>query len=290
MTSGPGSASVGPKGKGMRIRRPSLVVLALVLFSCRGLAQFTARELAQRPDWETFLRQAEIVKQEQMAFEQGVTEPWRLTLRQGKTVRRAIWKDAMGVRGGYLEGWRYEIAAYIVDQLLGVGMVPPTVEKARVGRPGSCQLWIDGTALLRDLSPKAANRDAFASDAWKDAGYIAQFFDNLIGNEDRHSGNVLVTRDFRAILIDHSRTFRVGESFVEGIPFSDKNVPPDQLMRRLPRDLVDRTAALGETSVREALEGLLSEAEIAAVMARRDLLLLEVRKIIGRYGEASVLY
>ncbi|MBN2265523.1 MAG: hypothetical protein JW775_06890, partial [Candidatus Aminicenantes bacterium] len=232
----------------------------------------------------------EIVKQEQMAFEQGVTEPWRLTLRQGKVVRRAIWKDAMGVRGGYLEGWRYEIAAYIMDKLLGVGMVPPTVEKARAGRPGSCQLWIDGTALLRDLNRKAAKRDALGSEAWKDAGYIAQFFDNLIGNEDRHTGNVLVTRDFRTILIDHSRTFRVGQSFVEGIPFSDKNVPPDELMRRLPRGLVDRTAALSEPAVRKALEGLLSDTEIGAVMARRDLLLLEVRKIIDRFGEANVLY
>ncbi len=96
------------------------------------------------------------------------------------------------------------------------------------------------------------------SRAWKDVGFIAQFFDNLIGNEDRHQGNVLVTRNFRGILIDHSRTFRVGKSF--------------------------------EQALRDALSGLLSETEIQAVVARRKILLLEVGKIVDRYGGRSVLY
>jgi hypothetical protein len=274
----------------MKVRSLLRLLPAILILVGSGQAQFTAGELAQRPQLEAFLLQAEIVEEERIAFEQGVTEPWKLTLRQGQVVMRAIWKDAMGVRGGYLEGWRYEIAAYIMDKILGVGMVPPTVERVREGRPGSCQLWVDGTRLFRDLNKEAANREEFASEGWRNAGYIAQFFDNLIGNEDRHTGNVLVTRDFRAILIDHSRTFRVGKSFVEGIPFSDQNVPPDDLMRRLPRALVDKTSALSELSLRDALGGLLSETEIRAVLARREILLLEVRKIIDRFGERDVLY
>jgi len=266
------------------------LVLAAPLLAGPAPAQFTAGDLAPRPRWETFLEEAEVVKQEQLAFEQGVTEPWKLTLRQGGVVRSAIWKDATGVRGGYLEGWRYEVAAYIVDKLLDLGMVPPTVTRVWEGRAGSCQLWIDGTALYRDLVRKPENEAAFRSDAWQDAGYISQFFDNLIGNEDRHQGNVLVTRDFRAILIDHSRTFRVGKSFVEEIPFSAKNVGPDELMRRLPRALVGRTAALDEKTFRDALASYLSETEIQALLARQRLLLHEVRRIVGRFGERNVLY
>lgn len=274
----------------MAVRRALFLALLLAFAARDGTAQFTSRELAQRAEWEGFLGQAEVVKEVQMSFEQGVTEPWRLTLRRGGVVRRAIWKDATGVRGGYLEGWRYEIAAYIVDKLLGVGMVPPTTLRVLHGGPGSIQLWIDNTSLLRDLAKKNANQEAFRSDAWKNAGYIAQFFDNLIGNEDRHTGNVLVTRDFRTILIDHSRTFRIGERFVEDIPFSEKNVPPGELMRRLPRALVERTSALSERELREALEDLLSEAEIRAVVARQRILLDEVGRIIARYGERDVLY
>jgi hypothetical protein len=101
---------------------------------------------------------------------------------------------------------------------------------------------------------------------------------------------VLVTRDFRAILIDHSRTFRVGKDFVEAIPFSEKNMPREDLMRRLPRVLVERTAALDEKALRAALGDLLSDAEIQAVLARQRILLHEVRRIVARYGERAVLY
>ena len=254
----------------MEMRR-SLCLLSCIfpLLAGPSRAQFTARDLAQRPDWEAFLREAEIVGQEKMSFEQGVTEAWKLTLRQGGVVRRAIFKDAMGVRGGYLEGWRFEIAAYVVDKLLDLGMVPPTVRRVWEGRPGSCQLWIEGTALLRDLAKEPENQESLSSRAWKDVGFIGQFFDNLIGNEDRHQGNVLVTRNFRGILIDHSRTFRVGKSFIEGIPFSETNVPAEELMRRLPRALVERAESLSEQDLRDALSDLLTEAEIQAIVARQ---------------------
>jgi hypothetical protein len=274
----------------MNVRRSLGCFLVVPFLLCSGRAQFTAKELAQRPRWEVFLKDAEIVKQEQLSFEQGVTEPWMLILRKGDVVRKAVWKDAIGVRGGYLEGWRYEIAAYVVDKILDLGMVPPTVKRVREGRTGSCQLWIDHTALYRDLAKKDGSQEAFVADDWKNVGYLAQFFDNLIGNEDRHPGNVLVTRDFRGILIDHSRTFRIGPSFVEAIPFSGKNVPPEELMRRLPRTLVEKTAALGEKTLREALADLLTEAELQAVLARQKILLLEVRRIVDRYGENNVLY
>jgi hypothetical protein len=168
--------------------------------------------------------------------------------------------------------------------------VPPTVTRVREGRPGSCQLWIDRTGLYRDLVKKPENQEAFRSADWKDVGYISQFFDNLIGNEDRHTGNVLVTRDLRGILIDHSRTFRAGPAFVQAIPFSAKNVAPEDLMRRLPRALVDRASALTEEELRGAVGDLLTEAEIKAVLARRKLLLDEVRRICDRFGERDVLY
>lgn len=274
----------------MNIKRSVLIALGAAIVAGSAAGQFTSRDLARRAEWETYLVEAEVVQEEQIPFEQGVTEPWQVTLRRDGVVRRAIWKDATGVRGGYLEGWRYEIAAYAVDKLLGIDMVPPTVLRVLHGRPGSIQLWIDDTSLFRDLQKRPENAEAFGSDAWKNAGYIAQFFDNLVGNEDRHTGNVLVTRDFRAILIDHSRTFRVGPRFTEAIPFSEKNVAADDLMRRLPRKLVERTAALSERDLRGALADLLSETEIQAVLSRQRLLLDEVRRIVARFGERDVLY
>ena len=132
--------------------------------------------------------------------------------------------------------------------------------------------------------------ESFRSEGWKKAGYVAQLFDDIVGNEDRHTRNVLVTADFRAILIDHSRTFRTMKSFVEGVPFSDRNVPPANLLRKLPRGLVQSVRDLSEGGLREAVGDLLSDEEIRAVLSRREILLLEIGKVFGRFGEADVLY
>ena len=47
---------------------------------------------------------------------------------------------------------------------------------------------------------------------------LQQRFDNLIGNEGLHIGNVLITPDVRSFPILHSRTFRTTADFTEKIP------------------------------------------------------------------------
>ena len=158
------------------------MVASVFLAVVPARAQFTAAELAARSDWEAFLREAAIVDKVQMDREQGVTRPWKLTLRRGDVVRHALWKDASGIRGGFWEGWKYEIAAYLLDKRLGLGMVPPTVEKAIDGRPGSCQLWIEGTERYGDMLAAGKGLECFRSDGWTKVGYVAQLFDDLVGN------------------------------------------------------------------------------------------------------------
>ena len=256
-----------------------------------ALGQFTAAELAARSDWETFLREAEIVDRVQMEREEGVTRPWKLTLRRGEVVRHALWKDASGIRGGFWEGWKYEIAAYLLDKRLGVGMVPPTVEKALDGRPGSCQLWIEGAALYGDMLAARQGLESFRSEGWKKAGYVAQLFDDIVGNEDRHTRNVLVTADFRAILIDHSRTFRTMKSFVEGVPFSDKNVPAGEPPAKAAARRSCRTSG---TCPRERFgkpSGICFRKRRSALCSPGGRSCSSrSAKVVERFGEADVLY
>lgn len=277
-----------------RSRRARAAVLALLgLLAVPSLkAQFTAEEVAERPFWEAFLREAEIVGRQAIGRDQGVTRPWKLILRHQGRVGFALWKNPTGIRAGYLEGWTYEIAAYLVDKLLGLHMVPPTVERDFFGYVGSCQLWIDGTSRYNDLliAGRERDREAFRSEPWRKAGYAAQLFDNLIGNQDRHLANILVTPDHRAILIDHSRAFRTTRDFVEKLPFSERTVPAGELMRKLPRAVWQRVSALTEEELKEAVGPWLTAEEVRAVMARKRLLVAEVKRIIARYGEEDVLY
>jgi len=74
-------------------------------------AQFTEEEIAERPKWEEFLLNANIIKEVQIKSE-AVTNPWHLTLELDGVTNDALWKDVQGRVKGYIEGWKYEIAAY----------------------------------------------------------------------------------------------------------------------------------------------------------------------------------
>lgn len=279
--------------KGFRLAAPAILaasIAALALARVPLAAQFTPAELAEHDRWEVFLRTARIAGAEQLDIERGVTEPWKLRLEKDGVTRHGLWKNTMGELHGHLESWKHEIAAYRLDRLLGIGMVPPTVERRFRGSGGSCQLWIENTVLLGIRIERSPDDDVFATRRWRRTVYIVQLFDNLIGNEDRHRGNVLVTADDRQILIDHSRTFRTTKEFTEALPFREETIDAAQVMRELPRALVDKVRSLTEAELRSAVGKYLTAREIRAVMARRDLLLAEIDRIIAKYGEASVLY
>lgn len=157
---------------------------------------------AEPPPWpdavrlEAFLRQARVVGRVKIGA--GITESVRLTLEQAEKRRDAIFKKVDSPH----DSWRYEVAAYELDKLLGLGMVPPTVERRIKGRRGCLQLWVEGVTLrhLRDPVP--------AIDSWRQQVSRMWLFDDLAANTDRHLNNALVSPDYRLVLIDNSRSFR----------------------------------------------------------------------------------
>lgn len=252
--------------------------------------QFTSAELAQRETWEDFLRTAEVVSSRQLSGSQAVTSPWVLTLRKGDVTHRALWKNAQGRMGGFWEGWTYEIAAYLLDKHLGLGMVPPTVERVFRDEKGSCQFWVDDCMSLREREEKRIKMPLIKVFGWNRATYLQRLWDNLIANEDRHSNQILITPDWRMVLIDHSRSFRTSGRFTKTLLYSARSPDGPKLMSELPRALVERVKALDVETVRAAAGKYLSEAEARAVIVRRDLILLEIDRIIQANGEDKVLY
>jgi hypothetical protein len=252
--------------------------------------QFLPEELAQREKWEKFLETANIVARRQIVGSEAVTSPWVLTLKLGDVEHRALWKNAEGRMGGFWEGWTYEIAAYRIDKLIGLGMVPPTVERRVEGDRGSCQYWVDDCISLRDRDQKGIKMPPGRVFAWNRATYLQRLFDNLIANEDRHKNQVLITKDWRMILIDHSRSFRTSAKFTKGLIYSAKSPEGPMLMSELPRSVYDRVKALDLAAVRQAVGEYLSDEEVRAVLVRRDLILAEIDRLIRVNGEKKVLY
>lgn len=259
-------------------------------FHFLSIAQFTPEEIAEDAKWEEFLKTAEITGKRQLGGGEAVTAPWSLALEKDGIKRNALWKNPEGLLEGYLEGWKWEIAAYRLDRYLELNMVPPTVEREFQGKRGCCQLWV--TAEM-DLRRKAREKIKTPFDKvyyWNNATYLHRAFDNLIANEDRHYGNILITKDWRMILIDHSRSFRTSKKFSTELIYTEKHIEGPKIMRKLPRAFVEKLKALNFELMKDIVGKYLTDKEIEAVLMRRDLILKEIDKLIKKHGEAEVLY
>lgn len=284
-----------PRGRN-QMRQKFIFMIALsLLFVYFPLAygQFLPEEIAQRANWEEFLQTAGIVRFEDIG--EGVTKPIKVYLKKGETETKACWKNPRGIQAGFLEGWQYEIAAYELDKLLGLNMVPVTVERELNGKPGALSLWATSEySLLKIMEEKIEIPEAVGEQV-DNMKYLTRAWDSLIANDDRTQQNILYTKDWRTIIIDHSRAFRSSKEFTEKLMFGRNGLKKTAegrllLFRRLPRSFVEKVKGMDLRSIKEAVGSYLTDKEIDAVLKRKVLLLAEIDLMIKENGEAKVLY
>lgn len=273
------------------MKRKIFITLILFLFivqSFEAKAQFTPSEIAQREELEELLKTAEIIEHRDIG--EGVTKPIRLFLKKGDVEASGAWKNPSGRMYGFLEGWQYEIAAYEMDKLLGLNLVPPTVEREFKGKKGSLQLWVELEMSDLDRMERKIDIPPSKSDNWSKMKYLTRAFDSLIANEDRTQENIRYTKDWRTILIDHSRAFRSSKKFTKQLMFGKNGIKGAKLFRALPREFVEKVKALNFEIVKKAVGPYLKDKEIEAILIRKELLLKEIEEMIKEKGEGKVLY
>jgi hypothetical protein len=276
------------------MKRKAIILSALIIvlgFSVQSIAQFTPEELAEREKWEKFLKDAEVIDSEQPWKDiEARTNPWRLTLEQNGVKHRAIWKDAQGRMRGFIENWKWEIAAYRLDKYLGLNMVPPTVEREFQRKRGSCQFYVENTPTLLVVQNEKRKKPSYKIYPFNLALYKQRAFDNLLYNKDRHLNQFLITDDWRIILIDHSRSFETTKKSTKKLIYDEKFAEGPRLMSQLPRTLVEKLREMNQEVIREVVGEYLTDKEIEAVLARRDLIIQWIEKRIKEVGEDKVLY
>lgn len=260
-----------------------LLVFAVPLFTSVPFtsAQETATKapasaktwLESRQAYEDYLRSAEVIKMEEIGL--GVTKPRRAYLAPGGLVDRMAWKTITpGIHQGFWESYKSEIAAYELDKLLGLDMIPPTVERRVKGEIGAAVMWASPTKSFKDLGgPPAAPPDTLA--AWSRQLIGAKMFDNLICNIDPNLGNWLVDPAWNLVLIDHTRSFTTKKDMVHQ-------------MTRIDQDLWERMKALTVESLTPALGKWIGSREVRAIIERRDRMQVVVDKLVAAKGPAAV--
>jgi hypothetical protein len=221
--------------------------------------------LDQRTQIEEYLKTAEIVSMEELKV--GVTRPKRAMLTPGGLVEAIAFKNVPPGRAtGYWESYKSEIAAYELDKILGLDMVPPTVEKRVKGDKGAAVMWCTNTKSFKDFGGVPTAPPAhFAS--WNRQLAKAKMFDNLIGNMDPNLGNWLVDPAWNLILIDHTRAFTSDKAMVH------------KKMDRIDGELWDKMKALTVESLTPVLSPWIGKSEIKAVIQRRDAMAADYEKL-----------
>jgi len=181
-------------------------------------------------------------------------------------------RSQQGTEFNFRDYWAFNVAAYKIDRLIGLGLVPVSVERRWKTAPAAYSWWLDdvlmeeGDRLKRKTSPPNLVR-------WNEQMQMVRLFDQLIANIDRNLGNLMITNDWTIWAIDHTRAFRT----------NSKLKTPGNIAR-CDREIFARLKQLDKTSLKNAVQGHLQPYEIESVLKRRD----EIVDIIEKRGEAGL--
>ena len=168
---------------------------------------------------------------------------------------------------------------YRLDRLLNLNMVPVSVERKIRGKTAAMTWWVEDVEMMERERREKKIRPPRIED-WMDQNMQARVFNEFVYNTDANLGNLLVTKDWKLVLIDFSRSFRWHKELRQ-----PKNLKTGKLDRRL----YDGMRALKMSDAEERLGDMLIEPEIEGLMARRDKIVAYFDQQIAEKGEIYVL-
>lgn len=260
----------------MRFGRATFLALSLLWITNPGLVAQQSPAPASTPapsapelslaEREVFLSKARITKTRGVNI--GVTGTVRATLSDGKVTHDASiqtidefkqrFESTQGTEFNFTDAWRYNVAAYRLNRLLDLGMIPPSVERSFQGKSASFTWWVDD--VLMDEGARLKQKQHVPDPRrWNEQMWHVRLFDQLIYNVDRNLGNLLIDKGWEIWMIDHTRAFRL---------LKELKAPGNIAM--VDRGVLDRLKTLDRAALDTKLEHYLSDLEKKALLDRRD--------------------
>jgi len=215
---------------------------------------------------EQFLKDAKIGKV--TGVRKGITGTQRATLTDGVRTHdasiqvidesRPRFESMRRTEFNFRDYWGYNVAAYRMGVLLGLDMIPPSVSRRFRHHDAAFTWWIDDIVMDEQGRRKSGIRPPDPA-SWAAQIHMLRVFDELIANTDRNQGNMLIDRQWKIWLIDHTRAFRTSRQLLA-----------PRAIRRCERTLLAKMKALTLEAMEAELEPHLTGSEMQAVLARRD--------------------
>lgn len=268
------------------------LVLAFLLVSSGAAATFAQPRSAAPPaaqaavapaapaalsqaEQEQFLLKAKVVKTK--GAKKGITGTTRATLSDGTTthdasiqtvdIASARYETNRGTELNFRDYWAYNVAAYRLGVLLGLDSIPPSVARRYRTKEASFTWWVDDV-MMDEEGRKKDNVSPPDTKYWLAQNDIIRVFDALIANVDRNQGNVLIDKQWKVWMIDHTRAFRLTEE-PKGL----------QALLRCEKTLFAKMKALTAESIKAELDDYLSGFEMDAILKRRDAIVARLESI-----------
>ena len=220
-----------------------------------------------------FLRSAAVISIKPVGS--GVTGARKVLLDRDGLRVHAVFRDVRiesvhelptGTKIPFRDDCIFECAAYELSLMLGLNIVPPTIERNMKGTQGTLQIWIEGG--VTDSDRKRDLRATISQSRLERLWAVMALFDNLIYNDDRNRNNYLYDAEGRLWLIDHTRAFLTCQE----LPY------PSAVTQSDPK-VVQRLKELDPTEINKRLGPFLRADQIEALLVRRGILIsyLEAR-------------
>ena len=244
-------------------------------------SQATAAAKLTDAQMEDFLLHAKVVKTKSAS--KGITGSMRATLSDGNLTHDAHIQTIderrqqfTGTNGGvefdFRDSWTFNIAGYEVDRLIGMNMVPVSVERRWDYHDAAFTWWLDDV-MMDEQERLKRKQEPLDVGVWNQQMQMVRVFDELIANIDRNLGNLMITRDWRLWPIDHTRAFR-----------TNHELRKPENVTRADRAVIARMKALDKETLRRATSKYLTGFQIDAILARRDAII----KRLDSLGPASL--
>jgi hypothetical protein len=239
-----------------------------------------------RAEMEEFLLRANIIKRKGLS--QGVTASERATLSDGHIthdahvqvvdIRKNEFDSPKGKELNFRDTYKFNIAAYRLDKILDLNMIPVSVERKVGGNTAAVTWWVDDvlmTELVRFKEKTPPARPVY----WNHQKYTMWVFDELIYNTDRNLGNMVISKDWKLWMIDHTRAFRMMTDLLNA-----KN------LMRCDRKLLAGIRKLDQETLTPLMTPYLTKEEIKSMLIRRDKIVKFFDNQIAEKGENAILF